>query len=72
MLGTRASILELERNDTLTVDADNTAAKLVCRDGKDGKNACWPFLELNLVRYASFKYTRYMVNIEPPPPTCLP
>ncbi len=30
-----ASILEVERKDTLTVDAINTAAKLVCRDGKD-------------------------------------
>ncbi len=30
-----ASILELERKDTLTVDAINTAAKLVCRDCKD-------------------------------------
>ena len=30
-----ASILELGLKDTLTVDAINTAAKLVCRDGKD-------------------------------------
>ncbi len=30
-----ASILELELKDTLTVDAINTGAKLVCRDGKD-------------------------------------
>ena len=56
-----ASILELECKDTLTVDAINTAAKLVCRDGKDGENACRPFLEMNLVRYASSKYTQYMI-----------
>ena len=56
-----ASVLELERKDTLTVDAINTAAKLVCRDGKDGENACRPFLEMNLVRYASSKYTQYMI-----------
>ncbi len=55
-----ASILELELKDTLTVDAINTAANLVCRDGKDGENACRPFLEMNLVRYASSKYTQYM------------
>jgi hypothetical protein len=67
-----ASILELERKDTLTVDAINTAAKLVCRDGKDGENACRPFLELNLVRYGSFKYTHYMDNIEPNPLPSLP
>ncbi len=30
-----ASILELELKDTLTVNAINTAGKLVCRDGKD-------------------------------------
>ena len=67
-----ASILELERKDTLTVDAINTAAKLVCRDGKEGENACRPFLELNLVRYGSFKYTHYMDNIEPYPSPSLP
>ena len=55
-----ASILELECKDTLTVDAINTAAKLVCRDGKDGENACRPFLEMNLVLYASSKYTHHM------------
>ncbi len=55
-----ASILELERKDTLTVDAINTAAKLVCRDGKDGDNARSPFLEMNLVCYATSKYTQYM------------
>ena len=38
-----ASILELERKDTLTVDAINTAAKLVCRDGKD-RRECMPSL----------------------------
>ncbi len=51
---------ELERKDTLTVNAINTAAKLVCRDDKDGENACSPFLEMNLVRYASSKYTQHM------------
>ncbi len=56
-----ASCLELECKDTLTVDAINTAAKLVCRDGKDRENACSPFLEMNLVRYASSKYTQYMI-----------
>jgi hypothetical protein len=55
-----ASILELERKDTLTVDVINTAAKLICRDGKGGENAFCPFLEMNLVRYASSKYTQYM------------
>ena len=56
-----ASILELERKDTLTVDAINTSAKIVCRDGKDGEIACRPFLEMNLARYASSKYTQYMI-----------
>ncbi len=55
-----ASILELERKDTLTVDAINIAATLVCLDGKDREDACNPFLEMNLVRYASSKYTEYM------------
>ncbi len=56
-----ASILELERKDTLTVDAIKTAAKLVCRDGKNGENACCPFLEMNLAHYASSKYAQYMI-----------
>ncbi len=30
-----ASILEEEGKDTVTLDEINTAAKLVCRDGKD-------------------------------------
>ncbi len=53
---------------TLTVDEFNTAAKLVRGDGKDRANACRPFLEMNLVRYASLKYNYYMANIGPPPP----
>ncbi len=55
-----ASVLELELKDTLTVDVINTAAKLVCQDGKEGENACSPFLEMNLLHYASLKYTQYM------------
>ncbi len=58
---------ELERKDTLTVDEINTAAKFVCRDCKDRENACLLFLEMNLVRYASFEYTHYIANIEPNP-----
>ena len=48
-----ASILELEGKDTLTVEAILTGARLALRDGKDGEHACRPFLELNLVSYAT-------------------
>jgi hypothetical protein len=44
LLGDAASILDLEGEDTLTVDEINTSSKLVCRDGKDGENACRPSL----------------------------
>ncbi len=46
--------LELEGRDTLTGAEINTMAKLVCQDCKEGGNACSPFLEMNLVRYATF------------------
>ena len=55
-----ASILELEGKETLTVAEIKTGARLVLRDGKDGGNAGRPFLEMNLVRYASLKYSQYM------------
>ena len=48
-----ASILELESKDTLTVDAIHTGARLELRDGKDGEHACRPFLEFNLIRFAT-------------------
>ena len=54
-----ASILELEGKDTLTVEAILTGARLALRDSKDGEHACRPFLEINLVRFASQKYTHY-------------
>ena len=49
-----ASILELEGKDTLTVAEINTTAKLVYQDCKEGGNACSHYLEMNLVRYATF------------------
>ena len=55
-----ASILELEGKDTLTVAEIKTGARLALRDGKDGEHACRHFLELNLVNYATKKYTHYM------------
>ena len=55
-----ASILELGGKDTLTVDAIYTGARLVLRDGKDREHACRPFLEINLIRFESQKYTHYM------------
>ena len=55
-----ASFLELEGKDTLTVDAIHAGARLALRDGKDGEHACRPFLEINLIRFASQKYTQYM------------
>ena len=61
-----ASILELEGKETLTVAEINTGARLVLQDGKDGEHACRPFLEMNLVSYASLKYTQYMACIDPP------
>ncbi len=50
-----ASILKLESKDTVIIDEINFAAKLVCRDGKDRENPRCPFLEMNLVLYASLK-----------------
>ena len=69
-----ASILELEGKETLTVAEINTNARLVLRDGKDGEHACRrqgrracsPFLEINLISYASLKNTQYMACINPP------
>ncbi len=55
-----ASILELESKDTLTLDEIYTGARLELRDGKDGEDASRPLLELNLVRYATFKSIQYM------------
>ena len=55
-----ASILKLEGKEILKVDEIHTGARLVLRDGKDGVNACSPLLNLNLVRYATLKYTQHM------------
>jgi hypothetical protein len=55
-----ASILELRGKETLTVDEIHTGARLVLLDCKDGVNACSPLLDLNLVHYATLKYTKYL------------
>ena len=64
-----ASIRKLEGKELLTVAEINTGARLVLRESKDGEHACRPFLEMNLVRYASLKYTQYMACIDPLPPS---
>jgi hypothetical protein len=38
-----------------------------CEDGKNGENTSSPFLDLNLVRYATLKYAKYMACIEANP-----
>jgi hypothetical protein len=55
------TVLDLEGRRTRALNSSDilTAARLIVRDGKDSSYGSTTMLEMNFVRYASFKYNTY-------------